>query len=89
MNSILSLDTASAAAPAAFFLNASTALGFSPPCPAGAWSGITRQIRNRMKTQPRPSQPCCKRKPTPDDLGLPDCNTGQVAQAVLALAGDA
>jgi hypothetical protein len=89
MNTVLALDPASAAAPATFFLKASTELGFSPPCPAGAWSGITRQIRNRMKTQALPSQSCCKRKPTPDDLSLPDCNTGQAAQAVRALAGDA
>ena len=74
------------AALAAFSLKASTATGISPPRPTGACSGITDQIRNRMKTQALISQLCCKRRPTPGDLSLPDRNTGQAAPA---RAGDA
>ena len=77
------------AASATFFLKTSTAPGFTPPCPAGAWNGITHQIRNRMKTQTLFSKYRWQLKSTPDALSLPDCKTGQAAQAVLELAGDA
>ena len=88
-NTISAFDRASARVLAGFFLNTSTALGFSPPCPVGAWSGITHQIRNRMKTQTLTSQLCRERKPISGALSSCGCNTGQAAQALPARAGDA
>ena len=88
-NTVLALDRASAGVLAGFFLNTSTALGFSSPCPVGAWSGITHQIRNRMKTQTLTSQLCRERKPISGALSSCGCNTGQAAQALPARAGDA
>ena len=85
MNTVVPLDSASTA----FFLKTSTALGFTTPRPAGACNGITHQIKNHMKTRTHFPKHRWQLKPTPGAFSLPECNTGQAAQSVLKLAGDA
>lgn len=85
MNTVVPFDSTSAA----FFLKASTALGFSTPRSAGACNGTIHQIRNHMKTRTHFPKHRWQLKPTPGAFSLPDCITGQAAQAVLKLAGDA
>ena len=75
--------------PGAFFKIASIALKFNLPRPDEACNGITHHFRNRMKTQTPFLEYRWQFKPTPGAFSLRGGDTGQAAQAVLELAGDA